>query len=105
MLYFALMILFIVLFVGPIIVKKFITNLPSIPLDLQQPTGQNNNDTFASVTGSVLVPGLGGGSAGTATGGGGGGGGGGSAATTGGGDAFGSTAFGLGGGGGRFVRW
>jgi 1,3-beta-glucan synthase len=104
-LYFILLILFIVLLIGPVIVRKYITSLPSIPLDLLQPTGQNNNDTFASVTGSVLVPGLGGdGSGATATGGGGGGG---AAATTGGsgGDAFGSTAFGLGGGGGRFVKW
>lgn len=101
--------LFIVLFIGPVIVRKYINNLPNIPLNLQQPTGQNNNDTRTTYTGSLLN-GLGG-AAGGATGGGGGGGGGGSAATTGGGggggsgNAFASTAFGLGGGGGRFVRW
>ncbi len=106
-LYFTLLVLFVVLFIGPVIVRKYINSLPTIPLDLMQPTGQNKNDTFSSVTGSVLVPGLGGdGSGATATGGSGGGSG--SAATTAGsgGDAFGSSAFGLGGGGtARFVRW
>jgi len=55
-LYFFLLVVFILLFFGPIIVSKFI-NLDSfgtIPLDLLQPTGQNNNDTFSSVTGSAL---------------------------------------------------
>jgi hypothetical protein len=72
-------------------------------MNLQQPTGQDNNDTIASVTGSVLIPGLGDSGA---TGGGGGGGGGGGATSTAdsGGDAFPSGAFGLGGGN-RFVRW
>jgi 1,3-beta-glucan synthase len=102
MLYFTLLVLFLVLIIGPIIVRRFITDLPKIPLDLQQPTGQNNNDTFASVTGSVLVPGLGDGGA-TATGGGGGGGGS-TATASAGGEAFPSDAFGLGGGN-RFVRW
>lgn len=73
MLYFVLLILFILLFFGPIIVSKFInlqTSFGTIPLKLLQPTGQSNNDTFSSITGSALN-GLGDGSG--ATGGGGGG--------------------------------
>lgn len=75
-LYFVLLVLFVVLFIGPVIVRRFVTGLPEIPMNLQQPTGQDNNDTVASVTGSVLIPGLGNDGA-AATGGGGGGGGGG----------------------------
>ncbi|KAK5082123.1 1,3-beta-D-glucan synthase [Lithohypha guttulata] len=79
-LYFALLVLFLILFVGPVIVSRFIDLQISIPLDLMQPTGQNNNDTFSSVTGSALVNfGQGaaptGGSGGSGSGGGGGGGG------------------------------
>jgi len=69
-LYFVLLVVFILLFFGPIIVSKFINlnSFGSIPLDLLQPTGQNNNDTFSSVTGSALN-GLGnGGAAATGTG-------------------------------------
>ncbi|RMD40882.1 hypothetical protein DV735_g4220, partial [Chaetothyriales sp. CBS 134920] len=57
-LYFALLILFIVLFIGPVIVRKYISGLPSIPMNLLQPTGQNNNDTFSSLTGSFANPGF-----------------------------------------------
>jgi hypothetical protein len=109
-LYFVLLVLFLILFVGPVIVFKFMDSptLGGIPAGLLQPTGQNNNDTLPSVTGSVLVPGLAGGdptgSSGDSTGGGGGGGGGDSTATASADDAFGTGAFGLGGGG-RFVRW
>lgn len=102
-LYFALLVLFLCLFVGPVIVFKFVDfELKGIPTGFLQPTGQDNNDTIASVTGSVLVPGLAGA---VATGGGGGGGGTAStSAVAAGGDAFPSDAFGLGGGN-RFVRW
>ncbi|KIY02566.1 1,3-beta-glucan synthase component FKS1 [Fonsecaea multimorphosa CBS 102226] len=54
-LYFIMLIIFLVLIIGPIIVRKYITGLPTIPLDLVQPTGQNNNDTTTGVTGSALV--------------------------------------------------
>lgn len=79
-LYFILLVVFILLFFGPIIVSKFLplSTFGNIPLELLQPTGQWNNDTFSSVTGSALN-GLGDGSG--ATGGGGGGGGGGASAT------------------------
>merc|ERR1711939_615541 len=53
-LYFALLILFLVLIIGPVFVRKYVTNLPSIPLDLLQPTGQDNNDTTSQITGSAL---------------------------------------------------
>jgi len=74
-LYFAMFILFIVLVIGPVIVRNFITLNLTIPLELMQPTGQDNNDTSASATGSSLIPGAAaasggaaaGGSAGTAT--------------------------------------
>ena len=52
-LYFTMLILFIVLIVGPIIASRFLTSLPSIPLQLIQPTGLNNNDTSSSVTGTA----------------------------------------------------
>lgn len=96
-LYFFLLIVFILLFFGPIIVSKFIdlNSFGSIPLDLLQPTGQNNNDTFSSVTGSALN-GLGNGVGAT---GGGDSGGGGAAATTS--DAGGPFSF----GGRMAVRW
>lgn len=79
-----MLIVFIVLVIGPVIVRNYITNLPSIPLELLQPTGQDNNDTSNSATGTALVPGL----VATATGGSGSGGGSGSAATTSGGFSF-----------------
>lgn len=104
MLYFALLVLFLALIIGPVIVRSHVSGLPSIPMNLQQPTGQDNNDTVATVTGSVLVPGLAGGAATGGGGGGGGGGGSGAAATTDAGNAFESGAFGLGGDS-RFVRW
>jgi len=50
-----MLVLFVVLLIGPIIVKKL--NVPlnlDIPFDLMQPTGQNNNDTRTTVTGSAL---------------------------------------------------
>lgn len=64
-LYFALFILFLVLIIGPVIIRQFISINLSIPLDLLQPTGQNNNDTSASATGSSLIGGAVGASAGS----------------------------------------
>lgn len=55
MLYFLILIVFIVLVVGPVIVRKYIKGLPSIPMKLLQPTGQNNNDTMTGITGSALL--------------------------------------------------
>lgn len=99
-LYFMLLVLFLVLFIGPVIVRRFVTGLPEIPMNLQQPTGQDNNDTVASVTGSVLIPGLG--NDGAAATGGGGGGNSDSASSAGSGsDPF-PSGVGL---GGKFVRW
>jgi 1,3-beta-glucan synthase len=70
-------ILFLVLMIGPVIVRNFISFNLSIPLELMQPTGQNNNDTSASATGSSLI-----GAVGASGGGGGGGGGSATAAAT-----------------------
>ena len=91
-----MLIVFLVLIIGPVIVRKYINSLPSIPMDLLQPTGQNNNDTTTGVTGSALVNF--GQAAGTAAGT--------AAATTSSNsnDPF-SFGGGGGGGGGRFVRW
>lgn len=74
-LYFILFVVFIALLVGPVVAGKFLKLNMSIPMDLLQPTGLNNNDTSASTTGSCLngaCPGAGDaastGSASTATG-------------------------------------
>lgn len=78
-----MLIVFLLMIVGPVIAKRFVAIPSGIPLDLLQPTGQNNNDTLGSSdTGTAL---LGGGPAATgATGGRGGdsGAGGNAAATT-----------------------
>lgn len=66
-----MLVIFLALIIGPVIAKRFVTVPGGIPMDLLQPTGQNNNDTLGtSQTGTAL---LGGGGA-AATGGGGGGG-------------------------------
>src|SRR5438045_6961161 len=44
-LYFLMLILFIALIAGPVIAGKFLTSLPQIPMNLQQPVKQDNNDT------------------------------------------------------------
>ena len=54
MLYFIMFIIFLCLIVGPIVASKFMGTLPSIPMDLLQPTGKDNNDTSSSATGSAL---------------------------------------------------
>ena len=54
MLYFIMFVIFIALIVGPIVASKFMGKLPSIPLNLLQPTGLDNNDTSSHVTGSAL---------------------------------------------------
>lgn len=52
MLYFFMFIIFMALIIGPIVAGKMIKSLPSIPMDLLQPTGLNNNDTSSSTTGA-----------------------------------------------------
>lgn len=47
-------IIFVALIVGPVVAGRFLTTLPTIPLDLLQPTGLNNNDTSNLRTGSAL---------------------------------------------------
>jgi predicted PurR-regulated permease PerM len=54
-LYFALFLLFVILLIGPVIVRNLNISLPSIPFELMQPTGQDNNDTSATITGSTIV--------------------------------------------------
>ncbi|KAI9707243.1 MAG: 1,3-beta-D-glucan synthase [Candelina mexicana] len=56
-LFFVMFVIFLVLIIGPIMASKFIgkNGLPKIPLQLLQPTGQNNNDTSESVTGTALA--------------------------------------------------
>ena len=65
MLYFIMLIIFLVLIIGPVIVRNYINSLPSIPFQLMQPTGQDNNDTSNSQTGTALI---GGGGAAASTG-------------------------------------
>jgi 1,3-beta-glucan synthase len=52
-LYFALLVLFIVLIVAPIVAGKFLT-FADIPAQLAQPTGFNRNDTISSETGTAV---------------------------------------------------
>lgn len=55
-LYFTLLILFVVLIVAPLIARKFVDlSGISLPMNLVQPTGLNNNDTSASHTGNGLA--------------------------------------------------
>lgn len=59
-LYFAMFILFVALIVGPIVAGKYIPTSvsSSIPFELYQPTGQDNNDTRGSTpTGTGAVGG------------------------------------------------
>ena len=58
MLYFMMLVVFVALIVGPIVARRFV-NIPNgIPLDLLQPTGQNNNDTLERTqTGTALLGG------------------------------------------------
>ncbi|KAJ4348188.1 1,3-beta-D-glucan synthase [Didymosphaeria variabile] len=53
-LYFLLLVVFIALLVGPVVAGKFLKLNIDIPMDLLQPTGQNNNDTTSSVTGTCI---------------------------------------------------
>ena len=46
-------IIFICLIVGPVVASRFIKINLNIPLQLLQPTGQNNNDTSNQNTGSA----------------------------------------------------
>ncbi|KAL1953465.1 hypothetical protein VTO42DRAFT_2779 [Malbranchea cinnamomea] len=54
-LYFIMLIVFLLLFFGPLVIRRFMFtdgNWPEIPLDLLQPVGQNNNDTVDYETGT-----------------------------------------------------
>jgi len=69
-LYFLALIIFVALIAGPAVIGKLKIKLPSIPMQLMQPTGQNNNDTTTGYTGSALIslPGMTGGAAATSGG-------------------------------------
>ncbi|KAK2738559.1 1,3-beta-D-glucan synthase [Myotisia sp. PD_48] len=51
-LYFVMLAIFVALIAGPLVARRFLTSLPDIPMDLLQPTGQDNNDTTSERTGS-----------------------------------------------------
>ncbi|OCK84889.1 glycosyltransferase family 48 protein [Lepidopterella palustris CBS 459.81] len=53
-LYFLILIVFVALIAGPIVAGKYLTSLPTIPMQLLQPTGLNNNDTSGSQTGTAV---------------------------------------------------
>jgi len=55
-LYFVILVLFVALLAGPLVASHLGINLPTIPMQLMQPTGQNNNDTKTIETGSALIP-------------------------------------------------
>lgn len=67
-LYFILLVIFIALIVGPVVAGKYLSLNFDIPMDLLQPTGLNNNDTSASITGSCVLGECPGGPAADATG-------------------------------------
>ena len=68
MLYFVMLIIFVVLIIGPIVARKYIANLgSSLPLELMQPTGQNNNDTHNSLKTGNFINGMTSGGVATAT--------------------------------------
>ncbi|KAI9868461.1 MAG: 1,3-beta-D-glucan synthase [Trichoglossum hirsutum] len=52
-LYFIMLAVFVALIAGPIVASRYLTSLPSVPLGLLQPTGQNNNDTGGPPTGTA----------------------------------------------------
>lgn len=63
MLYFFMLVVFVALIVGPAVARRFVSIPKGIPMNLLQPTGQNNNDTLGRTqTGTAL---LGGGAAAT----------------------------------------
>lgn len=54
-LYFILLVVFLALIVGPIVAgNKFDFGLPTLPMEILQPTGFNNNDTTNTPTGVCL---------------------------------------------------
>ncbi|KAF2459576.1 1,3-beta-glucan synthase component-domain-containing protein [Lineolata rhizophorae] len=52
-LYFVMLAVFVALIAGPLVASSYLPELPSIPMDLLQPTGLNNNDTSNSPTGTA----------------------------------------------------
>lgn len=53
--YFTMFIIFLVLIIGPIVASKFIGKIGiGLPMQLLQPTGQNNNDTSGTITGARI---------------------------------------------------
>lgn len=60
MLYFLMFVVFFALVIGPAVAGNYLLKIKlSIPMNLSQPTGLNNNDTSSTITGSNIVPGLG----------------------------------------------
>ncbi|KAF2738311.1 hypothetical protein EJ04DRAFT_62231 [Polyplosphaeria fusca] len=53
-LYFVILVVFVALLAGPIVAGKYLPKMTSIPMDLLQPTGLNNNDTKTTPTGTCL---------------------------------------------------
>lgn len=54
-----MLIIFVALLAGPLVVARLKISLPTIPMQLLQPTGLNNNDTLSSPTGKQLHGGSG----------------------------------------------
>lgn len=50
-----LLVVFLALIVGPIVAgSKLKLNLPTLPMEILQPTGFNNNDTSSTPTGTCI---------------------------------------------------
>lgn len=56
-LYFLMLVIFVALIVGPIVASGFMGNLSFNPMNLMQPTGQDNNDTTEEETGTGVAGG------------------------------------------------
>lgn len=57
-LYFMMLIVFVALLIGPVVARRFVAIPDGIPMDLLQPTGQNNNDTLGRTqTGTAVLGG------------------------------------------------
>jgi 1,3-beta-glucan synthase len=55
-LYFFLLVVFVAVMVGPVVAGKYVPSslMTSIPMELVQPTGLNNNDTKETPTGDCI---------------------------------------------------
>jgi len=49
-----MLVVFVALIAGPLVAGQYISGLPTLPENLLQPTGLNNNDTSSTETGTAV---------------------------------------------------